>query len=392
MPTVCFYFQMHQPMRLRRYSVFETKGDYFDDSLNRRILTKVAEKCYVPATRMLVDLAERHDGDFRISFSITGTLIEQLREDAPMVLDLLQKLNDTGCVEFLAETYHHSLSFLYSRDEFADQVARHRAAIQDLFGQAPTVFRNTELIYNNDLAHHVSEMGYSGILVEGADKMLGGRSPNRPYRPPHADTTLLLRNYRLSDDIAFRFSNREWAQWPLSAQKFAQWIGELRGDGADERICNLFIDYETFGEHQWAETGIFDFLDAVPGAVLDSGSRFMTVGEAVRAHPPVDTLDVSDMVSWADTERDLSAWIGNAMQSNALHELYRIEREIKRTDNAALIEDWRRLTVSDHFYYMCTKYYADGAVHGYFSPYESPYDSYINFMNVLDHVKQRIGS
>jgi alpha-amylase len=306
------------------------------------------------------------------------------------VIETFQKLNQTGCVEFLNETYYHSLAFLYSREEFRAQVEMHRAKIKQLFGQEPRVFRNTELIYNNDLAQFISHMGYDGILTEGADQILGHRSPNFPYKPPHAPKIkVLLKNYRLSDDIAFRFSNRAWEQWPLTAEKFARWINQINGNGF---LCNLFLDYETFGEHQWADTGIFDFLRHLPGEVMRSSSenQFLTPSQVIDKYESAGELDVPHMISWADTERDLSAWLGNAMQSNALHELYKLEGPLKEKGDQQLLTDWRKLTTSDHFYYMCTKYWADGDVHKYFSPYESPYDSYINFMNVLDNIQTRM--
>ncbi len=389
MASVCFYFQVHQPYRLRRYSVFDTDRHYFDDHKNAEICRKVATKCYLPATRTLLDTIREHDGRFRIAFSITGVALEQFERSVPEVMDQLIALARTGCVEFLSETYHHSLSFLYSRDEFRAQVDLHREKIKSLFGQEPRVFRNTELIYNNDLAHFVSHMGYDAILAEGADRVLGFRSPNFVYKPPHTDNIkLLLKNYRLSDDIAFRFSNRSWEQWPLTADKFATWVNQINGNGY---VCNLFMDYETFGEHQWADTGIFDFLRHMPGAIMRAGNNdFLTPSQVIDAHQPVGEIDVPHMTSWADTERDLSAWLGNAMQSNALHELYKLESKLKEKSDADLLDDWRRITTSDHFYYMCTKFWSDGDVHRYFSPYESPYDSYINFMNVLDNIQSRV--
>jgi alpha-amylase len=389
MASVCFYFQVHQPYRLRRYSVFDTDRHYFDDTKNAEICRKVAHKCYLPANRMLLDTIRVHEGRFRIAYSITGVALEQFIRYAPEVMDTFHQLNETKCVEFLDETYYHSLSFLYSREEFRAQVEAHRDLIKKTFNQEPRVFRNTELIYNNDLAHFVSHMGYDGIVTEGADHILGYRSPNYVYRPPHANIKLLLKNYRLSDDIAFRFSNRNWEQWPLTAEKFGQWVSQINGNGY---VCNLFMDYETFGEHQWADTGIFDFMRHLPGEIMKSSldNNFLTPSQVIDKYDPVGEVDVPHMISWADTERDLSAWLGNAMQSNALHELYKLEGALKEKGDEALIEDWRKITTSDHFYYMCTKYWADGDVHKYFSPYESPYDSYINFMNVLDNVQTRL--
>jgi alpha-amylase len=391
MASVCFYFQVHQPFRLRRYSVFDTDRHYFDDYKNAEICRKVASRCYIPSNNALLETIKLHGGKFRLAYSITGAALEQFQLYAPEVIESFQQLNQTGCVEFLDETHFHSLAFLYSREEFRSQVEMHRQQIKQLFGQEPRVFRNTELIYNNDLAHFVSHMGYEGIITEGADHILGSRSPNFVYRAPHAPKLkLLLKNYRLSDDIAFRFSNRTWEQWPLTAEKFATWINQINGNGV---LCNLFMDYETFGEHQWEETGIFDFLRELPNKVLQTaGNNFLTPSQAIDAYDAAGEIDVPHMISWADTERDLSAWLGNAMQSNALHELYKLEGPLKEKGDEELISDWRRLTTSDHFYYMCTKYWADGDVHKYFSPYESPYDSYINFMNVLDNVQTRLRS
>ncbi|HEX8520756.1 MAG TPA: glycoside hydrolase family 57 protein [Tepidisphaeraceae bacterium] len=389
MASVCFYFQVHQPFRLRRYSVFDTDRHYYDEHKNAEIMRKVAHKCYLPANRLLLDVIKQHEGRFRCAFSVTGLALEQFEKYVPEVMETFHLLNQTGCVEFLAETYYHSLAFLYSREEFRAQVDLHRAKIKQLFGQDPRVFRNTELIFNNDLAYFVSHMGYDGILTEGADHILGSRSPNYVYRPPHASKLkLLLKNYRLSDDIAFRFSNRTWEQWPLTAEKFARWVSQINGNGF---TCNLFMDYETIGEHQWADTGIFEFMRHVPAEILrQSDNNFLTPSQLIDSHEPAGEIDVPHMISWADTERDLSAWLGNAMQSNALHELYKLEGPLKAKGDEELLSDWRYLTTSDHFYYMSTKRYADGDVHKYFSPYESPYDGYINFMNVLDNVQSRV--
>jgi alpha-amylase len=425
MASVVFYFQVHQPFRLKRYTVFDNSPFYFDTEKNGQICRKVADKCYRPATSLILDLVKRHKGRFKVAYSLTGVVLDQMAEFCPDVIDIFKRLAETGSCEFIGETYYHSLSFLYSRQEFTEQVDAHTKRIQELFGQTPKVFRNTELIYNNDLGHFLSEMKdgagkkrWMGGICEGVDHILGYRSPNYVYRPPHTGQGphgkpfgLLLKNYRLSDDIAFRFSNRGWAEWPLSAEKFAGWVNQINGDGY---LCNLFMDYETFGEHQWADTGIFKFLDALPEKVFDVNpgqNHFNTPSEAFQQFDPVGAYDVPHMISWADTERDLTAWLGNAMQSNALLETYKLERPIKERFGAALkalkasphdgaaqneleeagylLGDWRKLTTSDHFYYMCTKYWSDGDVHKYFSPYDSPYDSYINFMNVLDNVRAR---
>ncbi|MEM9559573.1 MAG: glycoside hydrolase family 57 protein [Planctomycetota bacterium] len=427
MASVVFYFQVHQPHRLRRYSVFNTDPFYFDEDSNGAICEKVAEKCYRPATKLILDLVRKHEGNFRVSYAITGTVLDQFKKFCPDVLDLFVQLAQTGCCEFVGETDYHSLSFIYAPDEFREQVELHTERVQQLFGQTPRVFRNTELIYHNDLARELAQLTdakgnprFHGTLCEGTDKLLGYRSPNYVYAPPAGKQGpvlgrdgkpfgLLLKNYRLSDDIAFRFGNRGWDEWPLTADKFARWVHQINGDGY---LCNLFMDYETFGEHQWADTGIFDFLARMPEAVFDVAKRadgttenhFITPTEALTRFEPVGEYDVPEFISWADTERDLTAWRGNAMQWNALEECYRLEPrikerlvEIKDAGNPQRLEqighvlnDWRKLTTSDHFYYMCTKYWADGDVHKYFSPYDSPYDSYINFMNVLDNVRTRL--
>lgn len=403
MASVNFYFQIHQPFRLKRYSVFEEHPFYFDSESNRAICEKVAEKCYRPATRKILDLVQRHEGRFRVSYSITGTALEQFRAWTPDVIELFQQLAATGACEFLGETSHHSLSFLFSREEFSEQVALHERQIRELFGQTPRIFRNTELTYNNEVAAHIAALDrYDAILCEGLDRALGYRSPNYIYVPSggparggdyrSARVKLLLKNYRLSDDIAFRFSDRNWPEWPLRAETFARWVNQINGDGY---LCNLFMDYETLGEHQWQETGIFEFLDVLPEKIFDINpgqNDFCTPSEAVARYEPVGEYDVPEMSSWADTERDLSAWLGNAMQDNAAAELYRLEAPVKAAHAVGdeyILEDWRKLTTSDHLYYMCTKYWADGDVHKYFSPYDSPYDAYINFMNVLDNVRKR---
>ena len=389
MASVCFYFQVHQPVRLRHYTVFDKNDRYFDDHKNASICRKVANKCYLPANRLILELINRHKGRFKVAYSLTGVLLEQLQLYSPEVMSTFDALAQTGCVEFLGETYYHSLSFLYSRGEFLEQVNKHLETIERLFGQRPRVFRNTELIYNNDLASLIESTGkFDAIITEGAKHILGYRSPNFVYRPQGCNNLkLLLKNYALSDDIAFRFSDRNWSEWPLTADKFAQWVSNINGNGY---IVNLFMDYETLGEHQWEDTGIFEFLRRLPEYILKHPDNdFKTPSEVIKSYQAVDTVNVPHLISWADTERDLSAWLGNAMQSNAVHELYRLEKNVKKTNDPKLIADWRKLQISDHFYYMCTKYFADGDMHKYFNPYSSPYDSYINFMNVLDNLQHR---
>jgi alpha-amylase len=378
---------VHQPWRLRRYSVFDTHGDYFDEYRNRAICRKVAEKCYLPVASLLRELLDEHSDAFRLAFSITGTVLDQFEQYAPEVLDSFQSLAQSDNVELMAETDYHTLASEYAPDEFQLQIARHMARTERLFGKRPVMFRNTELIYHNALADRIRTLGFRGVLCEGVDDVLAGRDPGHVYKSPTASLPLLLRHYRLSDDIAFRFSDRGWTGWPLTPKKFVDRLTEQAGSGD---CVVLGMDFETFGEHQWADTGILEFLRKLPGTILQASSfQFATPNELVENLAPVDVYDTAEPTSWADTSRDLSAWVGNSMQQNAVRELYRLGPEIKATGDSVLLEDWRRLQSSDHLYYMCTKYYADGSVHKYFSPYESPYDAYINYMNVLDNLRLR---
>ncbi len=384
MPSVCFYFQVHQPFRLKPYDCFKIGHDhaYEDETKNREILSRVSTKCYLPANETLLRQIDKHQGKFKIAYSISGTALEQMEKYRPDVLRSFQKLADTGSVEFLSETYHHSLSFLFSKEEFIRQVGLHRQKIEELFQQSPEVFRNTEFVYNNEIANFISALGYKGILCEGLEHILGYRSPNFLYHPPgNENIKSLLKNYKLSDDIAFRFSNKEWSEWPLTASKFARWVHQAAGNG---ETINLFMDYETFGEHQWPETGIFDFLSHVPAEIFKHPDfDFKTPSEVIHAYPSRGVYDVHNLSSWADIERDLSAWLGNSLQHDAMERIYGMEREVKETGDERLIDTWAKLLTSDHFYYMCTKYWNDGDVHKYFSHYNTPYDAYINFMNVL---------
>lgn len=395
MLSICWYLHIHQPLRVKRYRVFDVGNDreYFNESgendlNNARILHKVARKSYLPMNRALMELIERHP-EFRFSLSFSGVVLDQFEAYAPDVLKSFQELVKTGRVEVLADTYHHSLAFFHSRKEFERQVRLHERRIRELFGQKPRVFRHTELAYSNDLARWAEEKGYLGIMAEGWDPVLGWRSPNYLYRPSGTRRIkTLLKNYRLSDDVAFRFSEQSWEGWPLSAETYAQWLTAHHGDG---NTINLFMDYETFGEHQWEDSGIFDFVRAFPGELLKHpDTTFKTPTETVRDYPAVGELDVPHVLTWADTERDLSAWTGNEIQQAALSAVYGLERDVLRSRDQELIEAWRRLQTSDHFYYMCTKWFADGDVHKYFNPYETPYDAYISYMNALSDLKQRI--
>jgi len=392
MTSICMYFEVHQPMRLNRFSVFNIgnnagTSNYFNNKLNHEIFEKVAKKCYLPTNNLLLNLINEFDGKFRISFSLTGTFVEYCERFMPSVIDSFKKLFATGAVDMIEETYFHSLSGLYDDlDEFEEQIMMHRQMIKRLFNYEPKIFRNTEAIYDNRIAKKIGEMGYKGIITEGTEKILGWRSPNYLYRPINSDIKVLLRNYSLSDDIGFRFSSRHWPGFPLTADKYAHWMSRCEGD-----LINLFIDYETFGEHQWTETGIFDFLSHLPNEALKHEQLdFVTVSEAVNRYQPVGEINVPWAISWADADRDVSTWLGNDMQFACFNELKDIGKKLKKRGDEELLNVWRRLQTSDHLYYVSTKGLEDGDVHAYFSHYDGPYDGFINYMNVLQDLKQKI--
>ena len=392
--AISLYLHVHQPYRVRDYSIFDVSTDhnYFDAARgsktnNADIVRKVSQKSYLPTNQRLLEIINNHP-EFKLSLSITGTVLDQLEAYCPEALESFKRLISTGRVEIIGETYHHSLAFFYDRDEFEMQVKMHREKIEYLFGQKPSVFRNTELAYNNDLAYWADQAGYKAILAEGWDSVLDWRSPNYVYKPAYTQNIkLLLKNYKLSDDIAFRFGDSNWSEWPLTADKFTHWADETEGE-----LINLFMDYETFGERQWEHSGIFDFLSHLPASWLSNGNKFITVSESADQFETKGTLDIPQTITWADTERDLSAWLGNAMQHQAISAIYELSEDILRTGNLALIEDWRKLQTSDHFYYMCTKWFNDGDIHAYFSPYEDPYQGFINFMNAYHDIKHRLHS
>lgn len=412
LPSVCLYFQVHQPYRLRDLRIGDVGTmdlQYFDAEKNRSVFRKVAEKCYLPANAVLLELLNAHP-NFRIAFSISGVFIDQCKEYGEDVLESFRKLAKTGQVEFLAETYYHSLASITSLMEFLEQVSLHVRTIEECFGQTPKILRNTELIFRNELAHVARLMGFEGILAEGADRILGDRSPNMVFAPPkfrlsakqertirtfrpfakaQKNIRILLKNYRLSDDVAFRFSDRSWIGFPLTAERFTDWL-----IGSGGFTGNLFMDYETFGEHQWADTGIFDFLQALPRIWEERGILTRTPSETIAAWKnsgnPTECFDAHEFVSWADHERDLSAWQGNTIQVAALQALHALEKPVKDSKNPALTAAWRKLQSSDHFYYMCTKYWSDGDVHKYFSPYESPYEAYRRFSHALCDLRQML--
>lgn len=387
--SVCLYFQVHQPTRLRLYRFFDIGKDshYYDDFADRTILQRIATRCYIPMNNLLLDLLKRHEGRFKVSFSITGSVLEQFDRYAPEVIDSFRSLAETGCVEFLGETYYHSLASLANPGEFQHQVEKHSNAIEQYFGARPACFRNTELIYSDFIGKQVYGLGFKTMLAEGARHILGWKSPNYVYSNPlQKHLKLLLRNYSLSDDIAFRFSDRGWKDWPLTGDKFLSWLKAAEGE-----VINLFMDYETFGEHQKESSGIFDFMRYLLDAILkEEGFEFNTPTLAARGHKAVDDIEVPDPISWADEERDVTAWLGNALQQDAFNKLYDQAEKLALLNDPILWNDFGHLQESDHFYYMSTKFFSDGDVHSYFNPYNTPYEAFINYMNVLSDFIVRI--
>ena len=397
MRSICLYLHIHQPVRYREYSVFEVSNnsdyytdDYYGRQSNERIFRKVADESYRPMLALLEKNIKSHP-NFKFSLSITGTWLDQAEKWAPELIEQIKYMVSTGQVEIIGETYYHSLAFFYDETEFDAQVDLHAQKIKSLFGVSPQIFRNTELAYNDKLAKWAEDKGYKGILAEGWDKILGWRSPNYVYRPAGCQNLrLLLKNYRLSDDIAFRFSNHNWSEWPLTVKKYQNWLDMdcLRGN-----LINLFMDFETFGEHQWKDTGIFYFMDDfIDKWLAEYDNRFVTASEACNLMPPADDISMPETVTWADTERDLSAWLANAMQKTAMHTIYSMRSQILASKDEKLIQDWRYLTTSDHPYSMCTKYWNDGDVHAYFSAYASPYESFMYFMNVIRDLEYRLAT
>lgn len=390
--TITLYFQVHQPTRLRLYRFFDIGKDshYYDDFANRTILKRIAQKCYLPMNALLLDLVNKYNGDFKIAFSVSGSAMEQFERYAPEVIDSFRKLADTGKVEFLCETYYHSLAALASPAEFKHQVLKHKEAVKHYFGVTPKAFRNTELIYSNSIGEQVCDMGFKTLLTEGAKHIMGWKSPDYVYScETKPELKLLLRNYKLSDDIAFRFSNKSWSEWPLTADKYLSWLKDAVKDGGE--VINLFMDYETFGEHQDVRSGIFEFMRYLPEVVLKDGTfDFRTPSESARRYEAVAELDVPEPVSWADEERDVTAWLGNELQQEAYNKLYGLLEKLSLINEPQLWIDFGHLQESDHLYYMCTKFFSDGEVHKYFNPYDNPYEAFINYMNVLSDFHIRV--
>ena len=393
MKSVCLFFQVHQPFRHRRYRFFDIGNDhyYYDDYANETIMRRVAENSYLPTNKLLLQLADKLEGKFKVSFSITGLALEQFELYAPEVIESFQKLAKTGCVEFLSETYSHSLSSLKDKEIFEQQVKLHDERIFGLFGHRPRVFRNTEMIYSDDIGAQIADMGYRAMLTEGAKHILGWKSPNFLYvNAINPRLKILMRNFKLSDDISFRFSNADWSEYPLTADKFTDWLEKL---DTKEEVVNLFLSYESFGERQTKNTGIFNFLEKLPEKIIDSPNlKFATPSEVADELQPVSAVNVPHPISWADEERDLTAWLGNEMQKEAFEKLYNLRKQMERCSDTELKKDWNYLQVSDHFYYMSTKYYSGGEDRSGFNPFDSPYEAFINYMNVLSDFKIRLNT
>lgn len=391
MKTICFYFQVHQPLRFRRYRFFDIGNDhyYYDDYTNESILRKIADRCYLPANKIILNLIKEYGSRFKVAYSISGMALEQFELYAPDVIESFQKLAKTGSVEFLAETYSHSLASLHNQQEFVSQVNAHTEKIRKLFGQKPTVFRNTELIYSDEIGAMVAQMGFKAMVTEGAKHVLGWKSPNYLYcNALNPRLKILLRNFKLSDDIAFRFSDQSWNEFPLTAEKYVTWLNQM---DPKEDTLNVFMDYETFGEHQKAESGIFEFLKALPKAIFSrSRFHFASPSEVADRFQPVSAMPVPYPISWADEERDVTAWLGNELQQSTFKRLYTLAEQVYQSKDETIINDWKNLQTSDHFYYMCTKMFSDGAVHSYFNPYEGPYDAFINYNNIISDFALRL--
>lgn len=389
---ICLYFQVHQPARLRLYRFFDIGKDshYYDDFANRSIVRRLAQKCYLPMNQLLLDTIKEKGEDFKVSFSISGSAIDLFERYAPEVLDSFRALAATGCVEFLCETYYHSLASLSTPAEFRLQVEKHKNAIQKYFGQTPVTFRNTELIYSNGIGEQVYDMGFKTMLTEGAKNVLGWQSPNYVYcSATQPKLKLLLRNYSLSDDIAVRFSDRSWDAWPLTAEKYLSWVKSAVVDGGN--TVGLFMDYETFGERHLAESGIFDFTKAFIDDVLADGEfEFSTPASITRRFKASAALDIPETISWAGVESDVASWLGNELQQDAFNKLYDLYEKLAILNQPSLWSDFGHLQESDNFYYMSTQFFSDGAARRDVNPYDTPYEAFINYMNVLGDFSIRV--
>lgn len=395
MKTVCLNFQIHQPFRYRKYRFFDIGNDayYYDDFANETTLRKAADHSYLPANKIILEQILKYKGKFKVAYSLSGVVLDQFKLYAPEVIESFAKLAATGCVEFLSETYANSLVSLADGSFFESQVKAHDDLIEELFGQRPKVFNNTELIYSDEIGDLVQRMGFEAMITEGAKHILGWKSPNYLYcNALNPRLKVLMRNFRFSDDLSFRFSNTAWNEFPLTAEKYAGWMTNLPKE-AEEEVVTIFINYETFGQLQPKSSGIFDFLKKLPEAILKSGKlSFSTPSEVINDLQPVSAVHVPYPISWADEERDLSAWLGNELQKEAFDKLYQLKDRMRNCTDATMLKDWDYLQTNDHFYYMCTKFFSDGEVHKYFNPYSTPYEAFINYMNVLSDFKIRLNA
>ncbi|APJ03986.1 glycoside hydrolase family 57 protein [Silvanigrella aquatica] len=390
MVALCLYFEVHQPFRISHYRIKDISKhkDYFNDISNQSIFEKVARKCYWPAGLLIASLLKRHPNDFKVTFSMSGTFLQQCELYDLKLLELYQDILSLPNAEIICETSHHSLASLFDEEEFYKQIEIQKSTLKKLFNREPKAFRNTELIYSNKIGELVKKAGFDVCLLEGWDPFIPENwSPHHIFHHPYIhDLKLLPKSYKLSDDLAFRFSNRSWESWPLTAEKYHTWLEKLL-DGNHEFV-GLFMDYETFGEHQWADTGIFEFLDRfVTNIVYDKRFEFLTVSETANKFSPRAVMNVDRPLSWADTERDISAWLGNRIQEDALERAYKLKNDILLLDDNETTEEWRKLLTSDHFYYMCIKWSSDGDVHKYFSPFDSPYEAYLDYVNILEDLE-----
>ena len=391
MKTICLFLKVHQPIHLKRYRLFDIGIDhyYYDDYLNESMLKKMVQQCYLPTNELLLSLIEQNRSQFNISLSLSGVLLDQLQLYAPEAIESFSKLARSGCVEFLAETYSHSLASIASRDEFQKQVNLHSKRIEQLFGQKPRIFNNTEMIYSDTIGKDIYEMGYEGILTEGAHHILQWRSPNHLYCnsvAPHLP--ILTRNTGLSDDIALRFGDKSWKEYPLTCEKFTSW---LNGLGPQEKCVNLFMAYETFGKHNSSPSDIMNFLSHLPSIIMGkSDFRFATPSQVINQHNPCGSLDVPNPISWCGEEKDLSHYLGNEIQLEAFNKLYKLRDKVNKVNDPKIQKDWLYLQCSDHFNYMSTKFISADEFTNHDTPYHSPYDAFINYMNILGDFKQRV--
>lgn len=385
--NICLCFQVHEPARLRLYRFFDIGVDshYYDDFANRTTLKHTVEECYLPMNALLLDLIKSTKGGLKLSFCISGSALELFDRYAPEVIDSFRALAETGCVEFVSTPYYHSLSSLASGAEFRHQVLKHEALTEKLFGVKPTTFCNTELIYSDSIAAEVAAMGYKAVITEGAKNLLGWRSPDYVYGSESAPgLKLLLRSYGLSDDVGLRFSDSHWASWPLTAEKYLGWV-----QACDGSLVNICTGYDSFGLVHPASSGIFDFFRAFVGQALAQGLGFVTPAQAALAEP-VAELSVPDAISWTGVESDVSAWLGNELQQDAFNKLYALTEQLSILGDADLWSDFGHLQESDNFYYMCTKFFAEGDVRKFQNPYDTPYEAFINYMNVLNDFTIRV--